>query len=306
MTNDSPLPTAKSFQFSLRQLLIAILVFAVVLALISQWGELGVALTVFGASTLAMCYGTYRNRGWLLLVGLFGLVVGGWLCTLPTTGRHGSNSRQMQCGNHLKHIALALQNYHDECGTFPPAYIADSSGRPLHSWRVLILPFLGHSDLYARYRFDEPWDGPNNRKLAAEMPPEFACPCQPRPSGGLTETNYLAVVGPGTVWPGVKPTSMSQISDGTSNTILVVEVHDSGISWLEPRDLHVTQMPMTINPLRGQGISSRHASPNDRGRGTRAVAVFCDGHTQSLPNDLPPETLRGLLTIGGGEKLGDF
>lgn len=300
----SPLPPAKSFQFSLWQLSIAIFVFAVVLALISQWGELGIALTLFGASALALYFGATRNQGWLIF-GLIGLVIGGWLC-LPTTGQPRSSARQMQCNNHLKHIALALQNYHDECGTFPPAYIADSSGRPLHSWRVLILPFLGHSNLYARYRFDEPWDGPNNRKLAAEMPPEFACPCQPRPSGGLTETNYLAVVGPGTVWPGVKPTNMSQIIDGTSNTILVVEVHDSGISWLEPRDLHVTQMPMTINSLRGQGISSRHASPNDKGRGKRAVAVFCDGHTQSLPNDLPPETLRRLLTISGGEKLGEF
>src|SRR4051812_3837711 len=49
--------------------------------------------------------------------------------------------RRTKCKNHLKDIALALHNYHDAYGTFPPAYIADQNGRPMHSWRVLILPY---------------------------------------------------------------------------------------------------------------------------------------------------------------------
>ena len=51
-------------------------------------------------------------------------------------------ARRMQCSNHLKQIALALHNYHDEYKSFPPAYIADESGKRMHSWRVLILPFI--------------------------------------------------------------------------------------------------------------------------------------------------------------------
>jgi prepilin-type processing-associated H-X9-DG protein len=120
---------------------------------------------------------------------------------------------------------------------------------------------------------------------------------------GRTETSYLAVVGPGTVWPGEKAVAMSQILDGTSSTLLVVEVHDSGISWLEPRDLHISQMPMAVNPKRGQGMNSRHGSTNDRGPGRVAQAAFCDGHTQSLSSKLSPKSLREMLTIAGGETL---
>ena len=70
------------------------------------------------------------------------------------------------CQGRLRQIALALQCYHDVYKSFPPAYVADETGKPMHSWRVLILPFLEQKALYDQYRFDEPWDGPNNGKLA--------------------------------------------------------------------------------------------------------------------------------------------
>ena len=49
---------------------------------------------------------------------------------------------QLLCRNNMKQIALALHHYHDAFGAFPPAYVPDEDGRPMHSWRVLILPFL--------------------------------------------------------------------------------------------------------------------------------------------------------------------
>lgn len=64
---------------------------------------------------------------------------------------------------------MAVANYRSTFGGYPPAYIADCDGRPMHSWRVLILPFLEQQNLYAAYHFDEPWDGPNNRKLAGRI-----------------------------------------------------------------------------------------------------------------------------------------
>ena len=80
------------------------------------------------------------------------------------------------CTNNLKHIGLALLNYNDIFGCFPPAYTTDANGKPMHSWRVLILPFIEQQTLYKRYRFDEPWDGPNNSLLAKEMPSVFPLP----------------------------------------------------------------------------------------------------------------------------------
>ena len=58
----------------------------------------------------------------------------------------------------------------------PPAALRDSGGLPLLSWRVLLLPYLGHNDLYRRFHLDEPWDGPHNKALLAEMPEVYAPP----------------------------------------------------------------------------------------------------------------------------------
>lgn len=71
----------------------------------------------------------------------------------------------------LRKIAYALKDYHHEYDTFPPAFIADKDGKPMHSWRVLILPYLdGGGFVYDQYDFGEPWDGPNNIKLLDHMP----------------------------------------------------------------------------------------------------------------------------------------
>ncbi|MCA9055160.1 MAG: protein kinase, partial [Planctomycetaceae bacterium] len=87
------------------------------------------------------------------------------------TGSDDSGSNATTAAN-LKQILLALRNYHDTHGKFPARCSVDSanSNRPLLSWRVHLLPFLGEQDLYARFRLDEPWESPHNRALAASMP----------------------------------------------------------------------------------------------------------------------------------------
>src|SRR5690349_21111160 len=71
-------------------------------------------------------------------------------------------AQRSSCNCNLKQIGLALHNYHDTYGSFPPAYVADAEGRPMHSWRVLILPFIDCNDLYKEYNFSEPWSSPDN------------------------------------------------------------------------------------------------------------------------------------------------
>jgi hypothetical protein len=107
----------------------------------------------------------------------------------------------------------------------------------------------------------------------------------------------VAVVGPETAWPGPESTCLGDISaaDGLGNTILIAEEADSGIIWLEPRDLELNDMEYTVNPRLGRGMSSKHPR--------KAMACFGDGMVRPLPNDLPPETLRALLTISGGEEV---
>ena len=86
--------------------------------------------------------------------------------------------RRPKCGNNLKQIGLAMANYCNAYGRFPPAVIADASGRPMHSWRLLLLPFLLSEEkaLYSSYNFDQPWDGPDNIRLADRMPAVYRCP----------------------------------------------------------------------------------------------------------------------------------
>jgi prepilin-type processing-associated H-X9-DG protein len=213
---------------------------------------------------------------------------------------HRQASRRSRCKNNLMNIGLALHNYHDQFGSFPPACVADENGRPMHSWRVLILPFLDQTPLYNQYRFDEPWDGPNNKKLADTILAVYNCPSDDHggPGNASTMTNYVAIVGSDTAWPENGSAAYQDIRDGTSNTLLVVEVANSGIHWMEPRDLHVVQMAPTINSKAGQGISSRHAGG--------AQVLFADGHVQFIIDSLSVGDLRALLTAHTGDTATNF
>jgi prepilin-type processing-associated H-X9-DG protein len=196
-------------------------------------------------------------------------------------------ARRSLCMNNLKMIGMALANYHQVYRTFPPAYVADEDGKPMHSWRVLVLPFLGEPEgdlVYKSYRFDEPWNSEHNRALAEKMPSIFMCPSDKSES---SNTNYLAVVGEETVWPGATPVGFRGVRDGPGNTILLVETVGAGVHWLEPRDLSASEVE--------QGLHSGHAGGNN--------ALFADSHVQFLPNDIPPAVLRAMLTREGGETV---
>ena len=225
----------------------------------------------------------------------------GALCLLfPFVSTPREVYRRSQCKNNLKQIWLALHNYHDSYGCFPPAYIADENGRPRHSWRVLILPYIDQESLYKQYRFDEPWDGPNNRKLADSIVAVYNCPSDAHGENKITSTStsYVAVVGPETAWPESGTTAIRDISDGTSNTILVVEVANSGIHWMEPRDLHVVQMAPTINAKSGQGISSRHTGG--------AHVLLADGSTRFITEHFAAADLCAWLTAHAGDESTGF
>ena len=121
---------------------------------------------------------------------------------------------------------------------------------------MLLLPYLERNDIYKKYNFDEPWDGPNNSKLHDIMMPYpyYRCPTD-KLAGKETDTSYVVVVGPGTVFPGERPVKLGEIRDGSSNTVMLVEVANSGIHWMEPRDLDITKMAATGKPARTAWVS---------------------------------------------------
>jgi hypothetical protein len=185
---------------------------------------------------------------------------------------------------------LAVANYHDANGRYPPAYVTGPDGRPWHSWRVLLLPHIEQSELYSEYRFSEPWDGPNNRQLAGRMPRLYAFHGLAHPAN--TTTNYLAVVGDETAWPGSKSVTSTDVTDETSETILLVENQGAEVHWMEPRDLSLADMDLRVNSP--AGVSSRYDDP--------AVAML-SGCLYRLRPGLEPAVLRALMTIRGQEPL---
>lgn len=217
---------------------------------------------------------------------------------LPEVSRRGGANRT-QCMSNIRNIAVALHNYAAaNSGFLPPAYIADANGRPMHSWRALMLPYIDRPDLAQAYRFDEPWDGPNNSKLHSIVEDVFRCP-EDKGGTNSTQTSYVAIVGPETAWPGTTSVNLEAIAagDGLAQTILIAEVANSGIHWLEPRDLHLSQMAPTINSHTGQGISGRHSG--------YAVVAFADGRVKPISDNLSAAKLRALLTINGNDPVAD-
>ena len=162
----------------------------------------------------------------------------------------------------------------------------------MHSWRIDILTYLNGGPLQSQYDFTQPWNGPNNVPLAKRMPGIFHIGSS---HGALTHTNIVVITGPGTAFPGAQSTKFGDFRDGVENTILFTEIADSDISWLEPRDLNIETMSFTINDKNRPGISA----PRWRG----PFVCFADMRVYEVSEDIPPEHLRALMTIDGGEEI---
>ncbi len=197
---------------------------------------------------------------------------------------------QLQSRNALKQIAIAMHKYHDKHRAFPPAFIADADGKPLLSWRVLILPFIERGELFEHFHLDEPWDSPHNLKLAAGMPDLFRAPGQDPTS---SNTSYLALVGPDAVFTGEAGqgedgkmgTQIRKIRDGTSNTMIVVQ-SNRDVPWTKPED---------ISFEREKPIPSLGPDGDD------IIALFADGAVRVIPGDTPD--LPAMITKDGGEVI---
>src|SRR5262249_8553508 len=158
---------------------------------------------------------------------------------------------------------------------FPPAALMSKNGKPLLSWRVALLPFLEEDQLYKRFKLDEPWDGPNNKKLLSEMPRSFS-PVQDE-AAKRGETYYQAFVGPGALFESGRKIRMADITDGTSNTVLVAEAA-AAVPWTKPEDL-----PFDANkPLPKLGGFAKDS----------LNVAFADGAVHLIKKDFDEKTMK--------------
>jgi prepilin-type processing-associated H-X9-DG protein len=200
------------------------------------------------------------------------------------------------CTDNLRRIALAMRDYEAAQGSFPPAYVTDKNGKPLYSWRVLLLPYLGQQELYEQFCLDEPWNSEENRQITDAALPLFQCPGQP--DTRLPTTNYLMVVGPHTISNGHQARKITEITDGLTDTIMLVEVADSLVYWAQPEDLNFDELKFTINGNKRHEISSYHRAG--------ANVALCDGSVRLLKESTNPHLVRAMLTIDGGEHIPPF
>ena len=214
-------------------------------------------------------------------------VIGGLIALLlPARRNAGEAARRSQCSNNLKQIALGLQNYHDDHGCFPPAYTVDAEGKPLHSWRTLILPYIEQGSLYEKIDLLKPWDDPANQIAQETRVSAYQCPSTNlRPD----QTTYLAVVGPNSCLQPGEPRKLDEITDSTSLTLIVIEVApDRAVHWMSPKDASEQDV-----------IDFAKVAQLSHPNGT--VAAYVDGHTGLLSKNIKPEVLRALISIAGGD-----
>jgi hypothetical protein len=195
---------------------------------------------------------------------------------------------QAQGANNLKQIGLALHNYYDTNKMFPPPASYDSQGRSLLSWRVHLLPYVEQEALYREFHLDEPWDSSHNKKLIARMPPTYKGTLSKVANEG--KTVYLAPLGKDTMFPGATGVRFNDVTDGTSNTILLVEADDAhAVEWTRPEDLKIDPKDPGALLCRGHPGGS--------------LALFVDGSVQMIPLTISPATLWALFTRNGGESV---
>jgi len=219
--------------------------------------------------------------------------------TESRTGTMSFASHSKTCADKMKWIMLAMHTYHDPYRHFPQAYTLDAEDKPLHSWRVALLPYLEQAKLYEQIRRDEPWDSEWNRQFHNQCPEIFQCPTMSDEEKAAGLTSYSLVVGTRCYpKPSKRPYDIRQITDGTSNTICIVE-RKTPVNWMDPT-AELTQEQAFLGPADPEsGIGLRHET---EGKKTFNVGLF-DGSVHVIGEDIPLETWKALLTRAGGESV---
>src|SRR5262249_21784915 len=198
-------------------------------------------------------------------------------------GKETEAALRLQSQNNLKTIAIAMHDYHTVLGTFPPAAILDKNQKPLLSWRGPLLQVPGGQDLFKQFKLDEPWDSAHNKRLLAKMPKVFAV-------GGRAKapdtTYYQVFTGTGTAFEGGRGLRITDFTDGTSNTVLIIEAGEP-VPWTKPADLaYDAKQPL---PKLGGLFKDR------------IHAALANGSVLAIKKDFGEQAMRTLIVRNDGE-----
>lgn len=186
----------------------------------------------------------------------------------------------------LKTLYVALAYYADKHGGLPPARAKDGAGAPDVSWRVALLPFLGHGELYSQIDLGQTWNAPSNFRLIERMPKYYQSPVAAAAYGGAA--NYFAVTGPHAPW--WTANSSSPWNTPGLDAVLLVEVPVSKTPWMQPRDPSSDELIAMLQDTGGVAF--------DSGPQTEIMYVSIRGDVETVAANADPKFLRELFSRG--------
>lgn len=195
-----------------------------------------------------------------------------------------TDEQRKEVENNLKQIVLAMHNYESAYGHLP-------HDTPNLSWRVQLLPYMEYDNLYRRFKQNEAWDSDNNKKLIEELPKIYA-PVRVKAEKG--ETFYRGFAGKGNdagVFEAGKRLTFPSITDGTSNTIAVIDAGEP-VVWTKPgTDIDHTAKEF---PKLGRMID-----------GDYFFAAMCDGSVKKVKRKFDEPAMKAAVSRAGGEVFED-
>ena len=226
--------------------------------------------------------GSHRYIEWIIVIAIIVFLL--VLLAPPSTNR--TPSHRTQCKNNLKNIAIAIHSYAEVYGALPPACTVDAAGKPLHSWRTLILPYLDEQALYEAIDLSKSWNDPANANAFNTELLVYRCPSA---STQPNQTTYMAIVGSNSCFRRGLPRLFADITDGTSSTLMLIEVpSESAVPWMSPQDTD-ERFVLGFGP----------ASDLPHTGGTQAA--FADGSIRFLEATMPSDARRAMISIAGDD-----
>ncbi len=237
--------------------------------------------TVVKSNTMTIVAGVL---GILLFVAL---ACGGVLVALliPAVGAARTAARTAIASNNMKQIGLAFHNYHSAYGELPRPVVFDSSGQPLHSWRVTLLPFLEDSR-YGQWDDQQAWNSEVNAALHRPVPRIFLSPFDN--DRDTVQTHVMTIRHPDAMMPGDQTIEFSDVADGLAATVLAVHVPAPTVNWAEPRDITLADAQTAL-------ANASQTEP--------CLLLLGDGSVRVIHSPLAPQQLQAMTTRNGNEPV---
>lgn len=212
--------------------------------------------------------------------------------------RKGLDTLQMHMAIALnrERIALAILQFEAKHGKLPSSASVDSGGEPLLSWRVHLLPFLGEEELYKKFKLNEPWDSPHNKRLLPKIPAIYQTSAVPQKSKKVkkevvsfpdSRTTYVLPTGPGCAFNIGERKTSGDVTDSQANTILLMQTRGRPVEWTKPEDLALNSLTLTDDIFLGSEYDQ--------------FVVMWNREQKLVYRSLKPEHWKALMTIAGGE-----